>query len=273
MRKKLCVGVACLVIAIGSGLVWRVDVQPEPSYQGRGLSAWLKDYEELSDEEPRDPDIPVGGRADEALQHIGTNAIPTLLRMLYTREGDWEWRMKRLVEKQQLVKIHVATQWECSHAALYAFAALGSQGKGAVPAIVRGLSSKDEQTRLSSATALEVLHSCPELAVPALARCLTDQSELVQTAAMQALGVYKPAPKWVLPGLIQCLENTNSQNHLTACAVLREYGPAAKPAVPALVHLVKIEYDKYWQSSWGIAEALETVDPEAAAKAGVNFSQ
>src|SRR5713226_750740 len=83
--KRLRVGLAILLLALFGGIAWLLLLPggPDPIYQGRALSAWLDDYvtpgPRLTDE----------GRqaANEAVRHLGTNALPMLLRRLRTKDA------------------------------------------------------------------------------------------------------------------------------------------------------------------------------------------
>lgn len=243
----------------------------EPAYKGKRLSVWLHDYESLIDDGPLNVTASVGGEANEAVRHMGTNAIPTLLRLLYSTDSDLRRGLNNLAARQHFNNIHFSTQYERNQKALYGFAALGLEASNAVPTLVQGLRSDDEETRENSALALSLIHAKPELAVAALIQCLEDPQGPVRSAALDALFAYKPPADLMVPVLIRCLQEADNPIELRAVALLRDYGPAAKPALPVLIHLFETEYDKYWQSSWVIGAALEAVDPEAAAKAGLNW--
>jgi hypothetical protein len=64
----------------------------EPNYDGRSLSAWLSDYTHpLGDGDPRDPAMQVFvprrlSVAQEAVKSIGSNAVPTLLRLIQSED-------------------------------------------------------------------------------------------------------------------------------------------------------------------------------------------
>src|SRR6266481_6657560 len=71
----------------------------EPVYAGEPLSFWLKGYDPVEGSEP--------GRqkADEIMREAGTNAIPTLLRMLRQHDSPWKLKLIALAQKQHIIPI------------------------------------------------------------------------------------------------------------------------------------------------------------------------
>src|SRR5262245_4261281 len=75
--------------------------QSEPCYQGKGLSVWLRGFE--------NDDAKARWESAEALRHIGTKALPHLITRLRQpgsrQEPQWRQRLRALAEKQSLIKI------------------------------------------------------------------------------------------------------------------------------------------------------------------------
>ena len=94
MRKRVQVAVAVLLVALVGVNIWRGLHKrgPEPVYQGRRLSLWLRDYAGC-DTSPEEWDR-AKRRAEHAVRQIGTNAIPNLLEMVRKNESP---RMSRLI--------------------------------------------------------------------------------------------------------------------------------------------------------------------------------
>src|SRR5579872_4898885 len=95
---KTCNRIVLIVLfaAILGGFAWDVLRQREPVYQGKPLSVWLEGYER-------------GGwarqNADEAVRQAGTNAIPTLLRMLQEKDSPMMLKLVALARRQHFIKI------------------------------------------------------------------------------------------------------------------------------------------------------------------------
>jgi hypothetical protein len=81
VRKKRGIILAAVLAAVLGGLPLPAlgQDQPELVYRGKHLSTWLEAFANPTTADPvrKDPD------ATDAVRHIGTNAIPTLLRMLW----------------------------------------------------------------------------------------------------------------------------------------------------------------------------------------------
>ena len=82
MRKRRLI----LLLLAGGVLVMVVDRLGEPSYGGRRLSQWVEEY--VTDRTPNSRD-----RRDSAVRHIGTNAIPYLLRWIRYETPVWKSKL------------------------------------------------------------------------------------------------------------------------------------------------------------------------------------
>ena len=100
-------------------------------------------------------------------------------------------------------------------------------------------------------------------AIPALLQALKTKDSAVHGAALAALGGIHCEPDTIIPLLINYLDDSNLNDE--AAEALGNFGPAAKPALPKLVPLLKIA-DKDLHHA--VVEALQKIDPKAAAEAG-----
>jgi hypothetical protein len=137
MRKNQIVFIGILVLLVGCtvGLAFYFSRPKEPSYQGRTLSQWLKKYDFnsriregiLTESKMREP--------EQAVRAIGTNGIPTLLRMLTAKDPPGMWELETF-----LIKIGFGAR--LCHAAekvpdaCNGFIILGREAQPAVPALV-----------------------------------------------------------------------------------------------------------------------------------------
>ena len=91
--------------------------------------------------------------------------------------------------------------------------------------------------------------------------------DLVRCDTRIGLAYIRSAPDLVMPALANALNDPVTKVRIFACVALSQRADEAKPAVPALVKALN-------DSDFGVrgmaANALRTIDPEAAAKAGVN---
>jgi hypothetical protein len=85
MSKRWGIAFGILLAGILGGLVWRAAGTREPVFEGQTLRRWLSHHVASSAAQPP-YNSPGWRKADEALRHIGTNAIPTLLVMLRAKD-------------------------------------------------------------------------------------------------------------------------------------------------------------------------------------------
>ena len=98
MRKRTKIALLAGLAAVVLVMLWTIPGPPEPVYQGRRLSDWLKAHDRFSREE-----------AEEAVRRIGTNAIPSLLGMFRAKDSALKTRFIDLVEKQDFITL----RFEC----------------------------------------------------------------------------------------------------------------------------------------------------------------
>jgi len=81
-----------------------------PAYQGRPLRAWLRDMQH--------PSPLVRHNAQEAVRHLGTNAVPTLREMLHAEDSPIRTNMIYLLSRQRFLRIGFvpAREWRISAA-------------------------------------------------------------------------------------------------------------------------------------------------------------
>lgn len=222
-RKWLSLS-ACVIAAIVLAVV--LTREREPSYQGRSLSSWLKDYTAELDNPPEEQP------AKEAIRHIGTNALPYLLKWTsyesphfgisralktllpripdaITPEAMWRWayavRKKTRAEIAATAYALVGDQARLAipdlvklmndpkrpEASGRAVAALAYIGKDALPEITAQLANPDAPNRAKVVTMcglIPVLATNVDVILPLLIRCLDDHDPQVRVQTARSLG-------------------------------------------------------------------------------------
>jgi hypothetical protein len=271
MGKKRRIVLAVLLVAMGGGVAWlalRPTEPPEPVYQGKRLSAWLDDYyiSGLTHGSPVEND-----EVDMVVRGFGTNAIPTLLRML----GSTDSTLKELAWLAQdhfhenLGLTHISLAFVQHVQAGMAFWALGAEAKDAVPRLIDMYDrNQDMYPREGIAYALCGIGPPASNAVPSLLRVVTNAgtNTLSIKSSVRALGRIHAEPEKVVPALTKLLKDPEHVVRIGSILSLQAFGADARPAVPALVESLKDQEDSIRRAA---AEALKVIDPEAAAKAGV----
>src|SRR2546425_9708416 len=115
------------MVAVGVAVVFIPSREREPEYEGKRLSEWVDRYATGS----FNP-----GESDGAVRHIGTNAVPFLLKWIQYETPGW----KAAVYKLDPILQRLRPSWEPSHEnerlavrAVFGFKALGLEAKQAVP--------------------------------------------------------------------------------------------------------------------------------------------
>ena len=260
MKRRILI--AFLFVAFLAALIWFFlpARESEPVYEGRPLREWLAVYFGPG------PDTSTA-QADDAIRHLGTNAIPILLEMLQETNSPLKLKWIALMGKQHLFKPPQEARVRNAEAAR-AFQALGPDASNAVPGLVRIY--REDHSPESQIYILMALGSIAPAVLPAATPVLLDgltnsDVRLSRTAAM-AIGGAHGQPDVFVPALINGLKGPLQSRGIAAWS-LGEYGPQAKSAVPALVDLSK--NDPALSVRTQAANALKKIDPEAAAKAGV----
>ena len=103
-----------------------------------------------------------------------------------------------------------------------------------------------------------------EAATPALIKYLKHPSAEVRTFAVETLCNARVQPPEAIGPVADCLKDPARSVRSAAAVGLRGYGSRAKAGVPALTNALQ----DFWIRD-SVARTLKTIDPDAAAKAGV----
>jgi hypothetical protein len=296
MKKRnriLLIGLLAVVLGGFAWLAFRQN-QPEPFYQGKPLSFWLAGYDGQSYAytHPMGPPGPTSDEANAAIRQIGTNAVPTLLRMLQQRHSRFKVTIMGLLHSQHLIRIPYAST-NPNFRALSGFETLGATATDAVPLLIE-LFDRDPSPFPQEAVPVILGYIGPAggKALPALLRAITHTNELVRNNAIFGLVRVEAEPKFAVPVLIKCLNDPSALVRAHAARALGALGKDAQSAIPALLELWRKEppglpsgsrenLDVSVAMLWSIptyappdvggdtSDALRSIDPEAAAKAGV----
>jgi hypothetical protein len=265
-----------LMVAALCGVAWLLLIMHEPIYQGRALSAWLDQYG-TNHWGPRNGDLGRKGNLDKeaqiAIRTIGTNAVPVYLRLMTTRESPFRLKLMAFVPKHWQARLRapdaLAYENELHHSRTLGacgIVALGPDAKSSIPTLIDLLNDKDPDVRCTAVFALRSLGPVAMEALPSLIKCLKDPDSGVRFFVILSLGEIHQEPELAIPILMEYLNPKTQDWKMEALWSLYQFGPAAKPAVPAVLKLLK-DGDAVVGSY--ASDVLKHLDPEAAAKAGV----
>jgi hypothetical protein len=269
MRKRVYIALAVLLVILAGVSAWQGLSLREPLYQGKPLSSWLQAYRlhglagvetwQVRTEQQM---------ADEAVRKAGTNALPTLLRMLRANDSALKVKLMRLAQRQHFVRVKYTPAEELNYQASCAFGVLRGKGQSAVPALME-IADKNisHDSQWYAITALAFVGMSAKEVIPSLSRWATDADSRVRLYAVNALGEIRAEPDRVVPVLTKALRDLDSGVQTDAAVALGKFGSNAKLAAPALVGLLNAQSNS--ENSRVITDALKAIDPDAAAKAGV----
>ena len=189
MRRRFWVALVLLaaIALAGMAMAWWPS---EPSYQGRSMSLWLID---LSSGEQQKRE-----QAVEAVQAMGTNALPRLTRMLCAKDdARWKQALLKLESKQSLLRTHFTPAEEVRGRAVAGFFALGSSAqKSAVPALIRIVENESSPlVRAYAAVILGHIGPAAKAAVPALVKATQDKNpDLIKSARLALANISMATP-------------------------------------------------------------------------------
>jgi len=267
---------------------------PQPSYQGRTLSQWLISYNR--DRVQHTPQSPSLADATNAVHHIGTNALPLLVKWISYEIP--RWRRGFIGQFTQNPRTTRA------YAALTGFEILGPEGAPAAPALNNLLSDWDRKppsrvtadrvifalgymgdAGLGPLVSLVTNRSAPRVyrkqavgsiwqsvsrldtnaswAVPALIGCLDDPE--VAPLVARILGDLRLEHALAVPALTRSLQNNDTRTPIEAAKSLGKFGTNATVAVPELLKALGSNDNGLRMAA---ANALEIIAPEVLKKDG-----
>ena len=283
MGKKRGLLLAVLFVAPLGGLVWVLSRPTEPAYQGKPLSAWLKEFNGV----PED----TNQAAFVAFREMGTNAIPALLKTLQSGDPPFQKLILALNRRQSLVHFPVRETWRQRWAAFYALYAMDANAKPPLPALTKllfdantaylsaaplagmgsaglppllaAVTNQNAVIRHSAAAGLGWARSDLKLVVPALIARLSDRDWWVHCEAVTALGRLHAEPELAVPALMKDIPGNYPMLRSSVLSAIGRFGTNASAAVPMLIGaLTDSDQDVRNQA----ASALKRIDLEAAAK-------
>ena len=264
MGKRVHVGLAILVVVIAGLIAWRVwsSREPEPIYQRKLLSVWLREYRSRGDV------------ASHAVQQIGTNGIPTLLKMLGTKDSAPAVPKLAIWWNQHFWQMHYLPRWVrrpytpsyqgrfINYEAAGGFEILADKGQQAVPALIKIY--KHNISEFSQAAVLQSLGAIgptARKAIPSILEGTISSSEFVRFNAVIALAQINSEPMLTVPALEKSLNDAKGKIRAAAAQGLGEFGTEARQTVPTLMRMVNDQDEVVREAA---TEALKQIDPEAA---------
>ncbi len=152
---------------------------------------------------------------------------------------------------------------------------IGPDARDAVPVLIPWLDDSELAARFVATEVLGNIGPPASNAAPALIRHLNDTNQFARVRVRLALGKLRAQPDLVVPLLLQEMQGDFQRGRFTPglYEALGAYGIQAQAAVPFLLDLAKTNparRDPYFITPGeAIRNALQQIDPAAAAKAGI----
>lgn len=212
----------------------------QPSYQGRRLSDWAKDFA-LDDWEYTTVQGRVEAQAKEeeaakAISHIGTNALPFALKYCRTRESTLEERLKSWINAQQKLAVQIPRDSDYHRLGLNIFKALGPIGRPAISNLIQSLGDEDQFTANTASQALIYIGSD---AIPSLCVALGSENRRMRVNAAFALMGFQTTAADAAPHIVQCLNDKYPDVRAAAAYCLGSVIGETNTTISALLGVLK----------------------------------
>jgi len=205
----------------------------EPTDQGKRLSAWLEDLDYGLTTFKNS----AAAEAQTAVLRIGSNGVPTLIRMMRCKDSTSRIKLVAWLSSQKLVHIKFRApaehiQWRGARG-IYL---LGPQGKAAVPDLINLLSHRSSWVRSTAASALgKIGPAVNHTVVPELVKALEDPVPDVRNCACFALQNIGPAARAAIPALVKHVDDPDKQTRSVALGCWFSLSDDPASLVPRLI--------------------------------------
>ncbi len=241
--------------------IWMPSRPEEPVYQGKTLSEWLKIYI-TTDVNPEE-----FNKAGAAVRKIGTNGIPTLLRMIRRSDSNFKKQLKALAEKQDYFTFEFEDPEFTRALAFWGFVILRDEAIIAVPELITLVKHPvGDDGRTDAIAALGTIGPSARDAVPSLMAIAGDPKDPDRWQAFSSLIEIRSSLESVVPVLVRASREPDENVRRNAVIFLSKIGRAAQLAAPALIAALSDPSIRVRETA---TNALRRIDPAAAAAAGV----
>jgi HEAT repeats len=232
-RKWLWLLLGCGIVAI---LLFTLFREREPRYAGDTLSQWVFRLEVTSGNPDR---IPI---AEDAIRHMGTNALPFLIKWIQYEERPWRTRLNALCSKlpekladrfSYFFDGRLVVRRDGAFSALYV---LGPDAAPAIPTLIH-LTEIQPFTIQQPMTVLAAIGG--DGLMPVL-WVLNDPASPNRLAAINAIAdatfeAKRPLGPIVVSALTNCLADTNRLFAITAAQILCTHGSHKELGMKTLI--------------------------------------
>jgi HEAT repeat protein len=236
-RKKLWILLGCGIAAI---LLFTLLREREPRYAGDTLSEWVYGLVLPIGNPERDPER--NTLAENAIKHIGTNALPFLIKWIQYEERPWRTRLNALCSRLPEKLADRFSYFLDGRLVVRrdgAFSALRVLGPDAAPAIPTLIHLVQTQP-LTIQQSLRVLAAIGGDGLTPVLHILNDQASPNRLAALNAIlysdfEAKRPLDPIVVSALTNCLTEANRELAFCAAQILCTHDSEKRLAIKTLL--------------------------------------
>jgi hypothetical protein len=181
MKRRRTIVISAAVLLVIGVAVDCLTSPIEPTYKGRKLTSYLRGPWEQVDG-PQE-DNPHFGPDIVAIRAIGTNGIPTLLRLVAAHDPPWKARAISWLNSQKIVHVDIRDARRRRELGVLGFYILGEIAKPAAPDLVRLTNHRDPAVRMAALQGLMDIPAGKHIDLEVLSRMIHDPDDDVEEAA------------------------------------------------------------------------------------------
>ncbi|MFT5029510.1 MAG: hypothetical protein ACI9VS_001949 [Candidatus Binatia bacterium] len=232
MRKQRIAATASIAAVIVLGWLVTRTGSDEPTYEGKTVTEWIDAMRDGGGHEAVYSD----DLAFKALMNMGSNAVPTLLRLRKSWQDQSRWdRWRESMNENPRFDGRITSVNERAFRASAILGSLGTNAVIAIPSLLGDAQTSGRGLDSSSAQLLGEIGSRPDIVIPALIESLSSTNRRVRYHCMIALGKFGPAAEPALPHLRPFLQSTNPIAAIHAAGSICQIDPENSDAERAML--------------------------------------
>jgi HEAT repeats len=286
-RRRIILLLALVAVAAGMVLYWP-HRSWEPVYQGKRLSYWIQEARGMADLESKSLSVQRQEAGRDAINAIGTNALPWLVSEFTRSESKWGLAFNRWASAHSSIGFRfrgnldrvmtaafglafmgtnavsalptLAPYLGDEHVGHWASIAMGGSGEMALPYFVPALTSTSRTERLVAAEGLGNAVGHSDKAIPAVIQLAQDSNVQVRLIALMALGNAKGRPDLLIPVFKEALSSSDGRILRMAAYAVEGTGEVTRAVLPNLRRLLT-NSDPYVVRA--ASNTVQRIDPSA----------
>lgn len=181
MKRRRIILISAAVLLVAGVVVCCLTGPTEPTYKGRKLTSYLRGpWEQVDGQQDDNPHF---GPDVAAIRAIGTNGIPTLLRLVAAHDPPWKARAISWLNSQKIIHMDIRDARRRRELGVLGFYILGEIAIPAVPELVGLTHHRDPAIRMAALQSLLDVAAGKVVDLEVLNRMVLDPAGEVEEAA------------------------------------------------------------------------------------------